>query len=414
MKLATRFAPAFVVPALVVGGLFIGPVQANALNLPEVTAAELLASIDPSITGFQGVVTKSSDLGLPQLEMSSLVSPEMVAQMEEAMPDGFEEFIPQLIEQNAFTQALELVAGSHRFRIYASEVGVRVQVLDPMSQRDLIVNQDEFWAYDSRTARAVTGSFGDLVPEADRVEGQERAEKALRDYADQIQLDISNPNAIAAYLLDMVGEEADIQVGENHLAAGRGAYRLIATPQSDVSLVRSVEVSLDAETGLALGVSVFSIEQEKPAFSVAFDSISFETPDPALFSFTPPPGTTVEVLPVPEGAGEFIEKYSDKEFSRAQLEAGKESLRAELEVALDGASVPETLGEGFESVLYFSNLGDDVPLSMLEMELFSDLMIVVPGGTVLTTPLVNILLTDSGEVYAGAVTIDYLLLVAAR
>jgi len=36
----------------------------------------------------------------------------------------------------------------------------------------------------------------------------------------------------------------------------------------------------------------------------------------------------------------------------------------------------------------------------------------VPGGKVFSTPLVNVLLTDSGEVYMGAVTIDYLLSLA--
>jgi hypothetical protein len=36
----------------------------------------------------------------------------------------------------------------------------------------------------------------------------------------------------------------------------------------------------------------------------------------------------------------------------------------------------------------------------------------VPGGKVFSTPLVNVLILDSGEVYAGAVTVDYLVSVS--
>jgi hypothetical protein len=38
----------------------------------------------------------------------------------------------------------------------------------------------------------------------------------------------------------------------------------------------------------------------------------------------------------------------------------------------------------------------------------------VDGGKVFSTPLLNVLVLDSGEVYAGAVTIEYLQEVAAR
>ena len=53
-------------------------------------------------------------------------------------------------------------------------------------------------------------------------------------------------------------------------------------------------------------------------------------------------------------------------------------------------------------------------MEMLENQLFADLLVQVEGGKVFSTPLMNILITDSGEVYAGAVTISYLQEVAAR
>ena len=74
----------------------------------------------------------------------------------------------------------------------------------------------------------------------------------------------------------------------------------------------------------------------------------------------------------------------------------------------------EVLGEGFETVVTMNQLPDAFPLEMLESELLGDLATDVDGGVVLSTPLGNTLITDSGEVFAGAVTIDYLLELAAR
>jgi len=51
-------------------------------------------------------------------------------------------------------------------------------------------------------------------------------------------------------------------------------------------------------------------------------------------------------------------------------------------------------------------------MDLMENELFGDMFTEVAGGRVLSTALVNVLITDSGEVYMGAVTIEHLLSVA--
>ena len=50
---------------------------------------------------------------------------------------------------------------------------------------------------------------------------------------------------------------------------------------------------------------------------------------------------------------------------------------------------------------------------MLENELFGYLSIQVAGGTVFSTPMLNVLITDSGDVFACALTIQSLLDIAA-
>ena len=414
MKISKRWMPALIVPAVIAAGAVAVPLQANAVDLPDLTPQQVMLLMDGEITGFSGTIVKTSELGLPPLEMSSMMDEEMIAEMEEKMPEGFEEFITSIIEQNAITQAVELIAGTHKIRVYASEVGMRVQVLDPMSQRDFIVNQNEFWAYDARNATALTGTFDMEVSDEDKAEFEAEAQAQLDQYLAEIQLDISNPEAVADYLMAQVGETTEVSVGKDHRIAGRTAYQLIAQPNAENSLVESVVISVDSETGMALDVKVYSIEQEEPALHVGFESISFETPDASMFSFTPPAGTTVETMELPAELEAELEQlkseYETKEFTNEDNAA----MRAEFESRYAEAPKPAMIGEDWESVIYLPAMPQEVPMEMMENELFADLMTPVDGGKVFSTPLMNVLVLDSGEVYAGAVTIEYLQEVAAR
>ena len=414
MKVSKRWLPAIIVPAVIAAGAVAIPMQANAVDLPDLTPQQLMLLMDGEVTGFSGTIVKTSDLGLPPLEMSSMMDEEMIAEMEEKMPEGFEDFIPSLIEQNALTQAVELIAGTHKIRVYASEVGMRVQILDMMSQRDLIINQNEFWSYDARNATAITGSFDFEVSESDKAEMQAELQAQLDDYAAQIQLDISNPEAVADYLMAQIGETTDVSVGKDHMLAGRTAYQLIAQPNADNSLIESVVISVDSETGMALDVKVYSIEQETPAFHVGFESISFETPDASMFSFTPPPGTTVETMEIPAELEAQLEAYKAEYEAKGYTNEDNAAMRAELEARYADQPKPAMIGEGWESVIYLPAMPQDVPMDLMENELFGDLMIQVAGGKVFSTPVLNVLVTDAGAVYAGAVTIEFLLEVAAR
>lgn len=418
MNKMKRWAPALAVSAVIAVGTFAIPLQASAVDLPDLTPQQVMLLMDKKITGFSGTIVKTSDLGLPALEMSSMMSKDMVVEMEEKMPEGFEDFVPNLIEQNAITQAVELISGTHKIRVYASELGARIQVLDPMSQRDLIVNENEMWTYDAKNAVATTAKFEDKISAADKTKLEADAKASFEEYAAKLQLDISNPEAVADYLMDMIGETTAVSVGKEHRIAGRSAYQLIAKPKAQNSLIEAVYVSVDSETGMALDVKVYSIEQDAPAFQVGFESISFETPDAALFTFTPPAGTTVETLEMPAELEaelealkkEYDSKYSAKEFTESDFAAKK----AELEAKYADQPKPEMIGEGWESVVYLPAMPKEVPMEMLENELFADLLTQVPGGKVFSTPVANVLITDAGKVYAGAVTIEFLQQVASR
>ena len=378
---------------IAVGAIAV-PLQANAIDLPDLSPQQVMVLMQGAdVTEFSGTIVKSSNLGLPTLEFSSMMSEDSIAQMEEKMPAEMADFVPSVIESNTLTQAIELISGSHTIRVYVSgQDKLRAQILDPMSQRDLIVNGNEFWVYDAKMATALTGTI-DI--EADPAK-QAEAEQKVLDYADSIALDLSSPEAIADYLVSMVDETSQIEVGKDHSVAGRSAYQLIISPDSPNSLVASAAVSVDSETGMPLRVDIFSTTQVEAAMTVGFESISFGSVDQGLFSFTPPAGTSVETFDADELMA-TLDGYEKPEGYVIDYEVPAE---------------PKVLGSDWDSVVHLAALPTDIPQDLMATELFADMLTEVPGGKVFSTPLVNVLLTDSGEVYMGAVTIDYLLSLA--
>jgi outer membrane lipoprotein-sorting protein len=369
------------------------------VNLPEITVDQLVELMDVDVTGFSGTLTKTTDLGLPALEMSSMMSPAMVEEMSETMPEGLEDFVPQIIEQDLITQAIAFIGGTDTIRVFASEEGFRAQILDPMSQRDIIVSKTEVWAYDASTQRAYTRAIDTDVTKED-----------FEAELGQLEIDLSDPRAVAEYVLEQAGPDTALLMGDNHRIANRTAYALVVEPRSDHSLVASVSISVDSETGMPLGVSVYSTEQAEPAAVVAFTSISFEVPEASLFSFTPPPGTTVETVELPESLEAALADLESGALTEAEAEARAEQLRQEFA----GDAEVVVLGERWETVVSLSALPDFAPTEMLTNELFQELLVTVPGGQVFSTPLMNILITDAGAVFAGAVTIDHLVSLASR
>ncbi len=389
MKLSKRWMPAVVTPA-VIAAISLVPLQANAVDLPDMSAEELMVMMmDAQPTEFSGTILKTSNLGLPALELSSMVSEEDAERMREKMPEEFADFAPEVIEQNLLTEAMELVTGEHRVRVYVGETGMRAQILDMMAQRDLIVSGNTVWTYDSREQVAMYAE----LDEEKLAEGKVEAEAEISAYIAEIGLDLTDPQAVAEYLMSQVGDSSEVTVGTDHYHAGRTAYQLIVTPNSEVSLVDSIVVSVDSETGMPLALSVYSTEQAEPAMEVGYESISFGDQDESMFSFTPPAGTQIVDL--------------------KELEAQKEKVDLEMWMdmeemeSLEEKPEPVMIGEGWDTIVLMP--AGDKALAEMGGELIQSLMTPVAGGMLFSTPLMNVFMTDSGDVYAGAVSVQHLL-----
>ncbi len=381
MKISKRWLPAVIAPA-VIGAVAAFPIQASAVDLPDLSPEELMVMMqDAQPIEFSGVVLKTTNLGLPALELSSMLSEEEVERMREKTPEEFADFVPEVAASQELAKAMELITGEHRVRIFVGETGIRAQILDRMSQRDLIVNSEEVWTYDSREQVATVASIDQQKVEQGRLSAMQQMEK----YAAELGLDLTNPQAVAEYVMSQVGDSSEVSVGTDHFKAGRTAYQLIVKPNSEVSLINSVVLSIDSETAVPLAAAIYSVEQTAPAIEVGFESISFGDQDESLFSFTAPAGATITNL-------DEIEKPEVPEAEKPSYEGEK----------------PTMVGEEWDSVLVMPAGDMDMLAELQDNQLLSSLLKPVAGGVAFETPIMKFFIADDGRIFAGAVSLSHL------
>lgn len=381
MKISKRWLPAVIAPA-VIGAVAAFPIQASAVDLPDLSPEEVMVMMQGAEpVEFTGVVLKTTNLGLPALELSSMLSEEEVERMREKTPEEFADFVPEVIASEGLAQAMELITGEHRVRVFVGETGMRAQILDRMSQRDLIVNQNEMWTYDSREQVATYASIDQQKLQEGRLTLMQQMEK----FAGEVGLDLTNPQAVADYVMSQVGDSSDVSVGLDHYKAGRTAYQLIVKPNSSVSLVDSVVLSVDSETGVPLAATVYSVEQTEPAIEVGFESISFVNQDEALFTFSAPAGAQVMNL-------DEVEKPEVESLEKSEYEGVEATM----------------VGEDWDSVLIMPASDAEMLSELKNNQLLSSLLKPVAGGLAFETPIMKVLITNDGRIFAGSVSLDHL------
>ena len=364
-----RWIPAAAAPvvvgAVVLGGAFASSASADQAPKTPQQVLELAAS--STVDTFSGTIEQSSNLGLPDL--SGLGgSAGAAGSGSDSSADGGE-----------LSSALELLTASHTVRVYADgPTKARVQILDDMAERDAIRNGDELWLYDSSEQTAVRSTLP-----ADASDSTE------------LPAEPQTPAELATRFLDAVDPSTEVTVGDPVSVAGRSAYNLKLTPDSDDTLVASVEIAVDADTGLPLSVTVHARGEKDPAFKVAFSSLSLDTPSADLFDFTPPAATDVTDKSLP----------SHDNASDAPTDGGQ---------APDAAAHPEptVTGSGWDTIVELPASGD--ASSLTDSPMLTQATTAVTGGRALQTSLLSVLITDDGRVLAGAVPVESLQAAAAK
>jgi outer membrane lipoprotein-sorting protein len=348
---------------LVAGAAVAVPTMASAsVNLPPKSVAEVLTLVHSStVSALSGTVTETSDLGLPSLPTGS------------GAPSG---------DSSAISADLALITGSNSLRVYVDgPTKVRVQDLESLAERDVIRSGSNVWVYDSKDNSVAHATLPSTAthPVKPATPGATVDPTTL------------TPEGIATTLLAQLKSTSTLAVAQDAVSvAGRSAYDLVLTPNVSDTLLGSVSIAVDAQTGLPLRVEVAARGQKTPAVSIAFSSLTLATPAASVFEFTAPRGAKVT------------------ELTRSAAAPGSGTPQPQ---APKSAKPTETLvGSGWESVVTLSAGGSLATLA--QSGEFTQLTTAVPGGRVLHTTLANVLFTTDGRVIAGSVSIARLQAVA--
>ncbi len=393
-----RWLPAGIVPAVIVAASVSGTAVAEAQpQLPAKTAQELLEFVATgSDDAYSGTVEQSSNLGLPDIGMAT-------------PPGGTSSSDPT-------SMALELLTGEHTARVFVDGPDrARVQVLDELAERDIVVNETDAWSYDS-AANEVRHA---ALPDKDAVKAQleARLQQKSAEYP-ELQDVPRTPAELAEVFLAEIDPSTAVTVGGTSRVADRSAYELLLTPEDPATLIGSISVSVDSETGVPLSVAVQAKNQEEAAFQAGFSEVDFSAPDATIFEFTPPAGATVTEAPT---ADEL----------KAELEAKTEGNTQAMPT--DSNQKPAVIGEGWSTIVELpagsaTMMGLDPGASdtagmgeIMEIKpgmdpdqiagaqaLLEQALTDVDGGRALQTSLASVLITDDGRILVGAVGIDEL------
>lgn len=151
----------------------------------------------------------------------------------------------------------------------------RVDVLSAGGETDVHRDPSGAWTWDY---------------ESDRVRRTEPSPLALPAPADLL------PTTLARRLLSEADPSELSRLGADRVA-GHDALGLRLVPSDAASSVASVDVWVDAVTGLPLRVRLFGKGATNPAINTSFLDLQVGEQSPSVTSFTPPVGATVEPGP---------------------------------------------------------------------------------------------------------------------
>lgn len=378
MRTSTRWTVAGVTAAGVLAATVAVPAIASAdPDLPPTTAAELLTDLGSAEQRpFSGTVVHTTDLGLPQL------------------PQG---------GQSSSADLTNLLTGSTTLRLWSAgpDTG-RVAVVGAFAETDLVRRGTDAWVWrsDDKTAVHATLPKDAKDPSAAGSDGVAGAAGTPQQAADQV--------------LKALDPTTAVTLGAETKVAGRSAYELVLEPKAADSLVGEVRMAVDSQTHYPLRVQVFAKGASAPALQTSFTSISYDTPDDSVFSFSPPEGTKVTEAPSVEAlAGSMAGGGAVK--GDGGPAAGKAPEGKDAPFAAQGAGGNTTVvGQGWDSVAVVRGAsgaldqlgggsGEAAGVGQALEGAFRPVSGAYGSGRVFTSALVSVMALDDGRVLVGAV-----------
>ena len=341
------------VAALVGIGLAVAPGATAAQALPPVSPEQLVQSVmtAPDPGPLNGTVTVDNALGLPAL--------------------------PGLPQAANGTSTARIWSGGEDKR--------RISLPTAEGEKTFVSDGTTRWSYDSQD-RTVT-KFPQRDGERPGPPGGERP-----------GADSTDPATAARNLIGELGKTSTIAVDGTGEVAGRAVYQLVLSPKpTERTLLREVRIAVDGEKRIPLQLTVLTNGSQDPALQAGFSDVTFGPQDPALFTFTPPPGAKVEDAPDRGGADQ----------RRGGPPGGQ------------GGDKPTVVGDGWDTVIVAKRPADGQapqggqpdqqrpgPGGGGQLDL-SSIGTPVSGpwgsGRQVTTAVGSAIITDDGRIAAGAV-----------
>ena len=280
----TRARWAAPVGAVAVVGIVIAASAAASAavpSLPSRTAAQLLADVAQGVhkpTGpFTATVQQAANLGLPELPVPS-------------GPGG---------------ASSPLTSGTQSISIwYADPQHVRVAEPAQAGESDLRRDGNTVWLWDSKNQTATEVTLPSEATGLPKREGNGAAPSGGPSAsAPPVP---ATPEAAASQLLKAVGPSTVVGVQSNVYVADRPAYQLSIAPKSSQSLISQILIAIDASRSIPLRVEVFGRGSAGLVYSLGFSALTFGPPAATNFTFTPPPGATVNKQVIAANPGAYL------------------------------------------------------------------------------------------------------------
>lgn len=277
--------------------------------------------------------------------------------------------LPALSRPKSAASFTSLLEGSHTMQIwYGGHTRQRVALLGAGEETDLFRDGRDLWQWNSSDGVAVHTRL------------HRRTDFGLFDQP----AEALTPAALADDALSSMDADTALSVGDDVVVADRPAYELVVTPNSRTTKIGSVRVAIDGATKVPLGVQIYPKGSSSAAIDVAFTSIRFGMPAGRNFDFVPPPSATVT-------------DFS----SRSRTQPGR---------------IAAVSGSGWSTVYQLHAAArhtDKAPVAAVDFRT----MVTVSGhwgkGRIVQSPMLSMLITKNGRVYAGTVRPAQLFTVAA-
>ncbi|MER7754787.1 DUF2092 domain-containing protein [Kitasatospora sp. NPDC097643] len=414
-----RVAVPLAVVAVIATGVGLVPALAadSPPDLPALTAEQVVAkALGSEAQTLSGTVSFSTDLGLPgQLlgaagGFGAAVGGGGGGKARESAAD------PQ-------GKLLGLLGGDQTLRVAVDGPDhQRLDLLENMSGYTIVHNGDQAWAWDSSTnsAEHLTGGA------AQRDAGHDGRHGGRHPGAPLTGVPTTPQDAARQFLTASAGTTS-VTVAGTTKVAGKAAYQLSVKPAQPGSTIGDVRIAVAADNGVPLAV-VVKASDGSTVLDVHFTDVSFAKPAAKTFEFTVPKGAKVTERKAAEAAegGVFedgpLTGFGPADKAPGEKAPGGEGFGAERLGADDGFNV---IGEGWTTV-FSAKLPSgpvevpqdggqggkgakggrhgDQKLGLNPQGLVKSFGKPVGGGTLVSTKVFNVLLTDDGRIFAGAVT----------